>query len=207
VARPPEVSWHDVIAQLIVANGLESEAAAVKVIAVAGSPGAARFDGTLLVTARGYEPPSITSGFALVTYPECRHTPLAADKTTNYMFYKLAGDWAKHQGADGALILNADGTVSETNAANLFCAVGGTLYCPVSPHVLPGVMAAAVRQLLARWGKRIEDRAISLDELKGADAVFVTNSLLGAAPVTHIDQRPISSSSALCERINRAVFA
>jgi len=207
VAQPPEVGWHDVIAHLIAANGLQGELAAVKILAAAGTARAPRFDGTLLVTARVYQPPAaLTDGFALLTYPEVRHTPLAAHKTMNYMFYKLAGDWAKQQGADAALILNADQTVSETNAANLFCAVQGTLYCPASAHVLPGVMAASVRQLWARWGQRIEERQLSLAELKRADQVFLTNSLLGAAPVTQIDGEPIPTSGALCDRINRAVF-
>lgn len=206
-APPPEVSWHDVIAHLIAANGLEGKLAAVKILAAAGSASAPRFDGTLLVTARAYEPPAaLKDGFALLTYPEVRHTPLAAHKTMNYMLYKLAGEWAKQQGADAALLLNADRTVSETNAANLFCSVQGTLHCPSSPHVLPGVMAASVRQLLAHWGQRVEERPLSLDELKRADQVFLTNSLLGAAPVTQIDHEPIPTSSALCERINRQVF-
>jgi para-aminobenzoate synthetase component I len=208
VAPAPEVGWRDVIARLIAANGLQGQSAAVKLLASAGSATAPRFDGTLLVTARAYERPSAaTTGFSLLTYPESRHTPLAAHKTTNYMLCKLAGDWAKQQGADGALLLNADGTVSETNAANLFCAVAGTLYYPASPHVLPGVMAAAVRQLLVRWGKRVEERSLSLDDLKRADEVFLTNSLLGACPVTQIDGEPIPSSAELCERINRTVFA
>jgi len=67
-------------------------------------------------------------------------------------------------------------------------------------------MAASVRQLLSRWGRRVEERPLALDELKRADQVFLTNSLLGAAPVTQIDQDPIPTSSALCERINREVL-
>jgi para-aminobenzoate synthetase component 1 len=67
-------------------------------------------------------------------------------------------------------------------------------------------MAASVRQLLLSWGKRVEERAFSLDDLKRADQVFLTNSLLGAVPVTHIDHRPVPTESALCERINREVF-
>ena len=208
VAPAPEVGWRDVIAQLIAANGLQRKSAAVKLLASAGSASAQRFDGTLLVTARAYEKPrAAATGFSLLSYPESRQTPLAAHKTTNYMFYKLAGDWATQQGAEGALVLNADGTVSETNAANLFCAVDGTLYYPASPHVLPGVMAAAVRQLLVRWGKRVEERRLAPDDLKRADQVFLTNSLVGACPVTQIDREPIPSSAELCERINRAVFA
>ncbi len=207
VAPPPEVGWRDVIAQLIAGNGLQDQVAAVKIIAAAGRASAPRFDGTLIATVRAYEPPQAsTRGFSLLTYPECRHTPLAAHKTTNYMFYKLAGDWAAHQGADGAVILNADRTVSETNAANLFCVIDETFCCPASPHVLPGVMADSVRQLFSRWGRRVVERALALDELKRAEQVFLTNSLLGAVPVTQIDQQAIPSSSALCERIRREVF-
>ncbi|MCD6397040.1 MAG: aminotransferase class IV, partial [Spirochaetaceae bacterium] len=37
----------------------------------------------------------------------------------NYLFYLKAGEWAKSNGFDEAVILNADGSVSETNTGNI----------------------------------------------------------------------------------------
>ena len=59
------------------------------------------------------------TGLKLATYPHPRMTPLADHKTLNYLYYYQAGVWAREQGADEAVILNPDGTISETNTANI----------------------------------------------------------------------------------------
>jgi para-aminobenzoate synthetase component 1 len=139
-------------------------------------------------------------------YPHARHTHLASHKTLSYMFYKLAGDWAKQQGADEALILNADSSVSETNTANLCCVFGDTACFPASEHALPGTMAAEVRRLLPHWGLEVEDRRLTLEDVLAADQVFLTNSLMGAVPVLSLDGAELGYDAALCARINGAVF-
>jgi para-aminobenzoate synthetase component 1 len=139
-------------------------------------------------------------------YPHPRHTPLASHKTLNYMFYKLAGDWAKREGADEALVLNADGSVSETNTANVCCVFGDTACFPTSEHALPGTMAAEVRRLLPHWGFAVEDRRLTTEDLLAADQVFVTNSLMGAVPALRLDHATLGYDSALCDRINAVVF-
>jgi para-aminobenzoate synthetase component 1 len=101
-------------------------------------------------------------------YPHSRHTHLASHKTLNYMHYKLAGDWARRHGADEALILNADRTVSETNTANVCCVSGATACFPASEHALPGTMAAEVRRLLPGWGFTVQERPLTLEELLAA---------------------------------------
>jgi para-aminobenzoate synthetase component 1 len=139
-------------------------------------------------------------------YPHGRHTPLASHKTLNYLYYKLAGDWAKLHGADEALILNADGTVSETNTANLCCVFGDTACFPVSEHALPGTMAAEVRRLLRCWGFAIEERRLTVEELLAAEHVLLTSSLMGAVPAVSLDDMTLDYDSALCDRINETVF-
>jgi para-aminobenzoate synthetase component 1 len=115
-------------------------------------------------------------------YPHTRHTHLASHKTLNRMFYKLAGDWAKRHGADEALILNADRSVSETNTANLCCVFGDTACFPASEHALPGPWR---RRSGGSWGigasPSTTDR-LTVDDLLAADHVFLTNSLIGRVP-------------------------
>ncbi|MEO8181164.1 MAG: aminotransferase class IV, partial [Deltaproteobacteria bacterium] len=135
-----------------------------------------------------------------------RHTHLASHKTLNYMYYKLAGDWAKRHGADEALILNADRSVSETNTANVCCVFGASACFPVSEHALPGTMAAEVRRLLPQWGYAVEDRRLTVDDLLAADHVFLTNSLMGAVPALSLHDAKLDYDAALCDKINEAVF-
>jgi para-aminobenzoate synthetase component I len=175
-------------------------------VAAAGRPGAAP---VLFASARPHVPRPVLStqpGLHLREYPHSRHTHLASHKTLNYLFYKLAGDWAQRHGADEALILNTDGSVSETNTANVCCVFGATACFPASEHALPGTMAAEVRRLLPRWGFAVEERRLTVDDLLAADQVFLTNSLLGAVPAISLDGARLGYDAALCGRINEAVF-
>jgi para-aminobenzoate synthetase component I len=208
-SAPPDVTWADVIAQLIQKNGLSSATAVVKLVAAAGKPSGAAPSPVLFASAKPYAPRPILDsrpGLSLRVYPHCRHTPLASHKTLNYMFYKLAGDWAKRHGVDEALILNADRSVSETNTANVCCVFGETACFPSSEHALPGTMAAEVRRLLSRWGFAVEDRTLTVEDLLAADHVFLTNSLMGAVPAVSLQDATLGHDSALCARINEAVF-
>jgi para-aminobenzoate synthetase component I len=209
LCAPPDITWADVIAQLIQKNGLSTMNAVVKLMAAAGKPNSGPSH-MLFASAKPYLPrPVLNSrpGLDLRVYPHCRHTHLASHKTLNYMFYKLAGDWAKQSGADEALILNADRSVSETNTANLCCVFGDIACFPISAHALPGTMAAEVRRLLTHWGYTVEDRRLTVEDLLAADHVFLTNSLIGAVPALSIHDAKLGYDSALCEKINRVVFS
>ena len=208
-SAPADVTWADIIAQLIEKNGLSNSVAVVKLVAAAGNRSGGRLSPALFASAKAYTPrPALSSrgGLALRVYPHCRHSHLASHKTLNYLYYKLAGDWAKRQGADEALILNADRSVSETNTATVCCVIDGVACFPISEHALPGTMAAEVRRLLAGWGFTVEDRRLSVEDLLAADHVFLTSSLIGAVPAVSLHPTELRYDSALCDRINRAVF-
>jgi para-aminobenzoate synthetase component 1 len=204
----PDITWDAIIAQLIERNGLSYDVAVVKILAAAGIPGKPE-SMTMLVTARRYVHRlkiSGRDGLHLVTYPQKRLSSLSSHKTMNYMFCKMANNWAKQLAADEALIVNADGSVCETATANILCIVDGKWYIPQSSHVLPGTMEKAVCDLLAHRGISIEKRIITVDELKKADQVFLTNALMGIVPVLKIDSTALSNNSIeMCKDINCAL--
>jgi len=206
--RIPDVTWRDVIRQLVEKNRLMDRTAAVKILATAGAPSGSTVAESLIVTAREYASRlrgSTRRGLDLVVYPCPRYSHLADFKTMNYMFCRLAARWAKEHAADESIIVNPDQSVSETNTANLLCVISGNVYRPYSDHVLPGIMENAVCRLLASWGRVVESRPISVGELKNAEAVFLTNSLMGAVSVDRIDGQPIANCADFCDRINDAV--
>ena len=193
----PDVTWRDIIEQVIEKNRLADTTAAVKLLATRGS-GASGKNGTLLVTARPYVHRLAaleTDGLRLATYTHGRLTPLADHKTLNYLYYYRAGLWATENGAHEALILNADGSVSETNTANLLAVFGKSVICPASPHVLPGVMQAAAMAWFSENGYRVVTRRIISDELLDADLVLLTNALMGAVPAVSLDGRLLNTDT------------
>ncbi|MFC1532851.1 aminodeoxychorismate synthase component I [Thermodesulfobacteriota bacterium] len=205
----PDLTWSEIIHQLIKENGLENMIAAIKVIATWGSRDAPPFDHGIIFLARPYthrlegisEP-----GLKLVTYPHARQTPLADHKTLNYLYYYLAGEWAKDQDCDEALILNPDGSISETNSANILLFTGKKVIRPASPHVLPGIMENEVCEQLKTSGFSIEEKKMFPKDLFMADGVLLTNSLMGAVPVLTVDGNAVKSSSDLYRKINEKVL-
>ncbi len=205
----PDVSWKVVVDQVLAANELQQGCAAVKILATRGSRIRAPWDHTLLVMARPYTHRLAGikgRGIRLGTYPESRQTPLADHKTLNYLYYLLAGQWARQNGWDEALILNPDGSVSETNTANLLLLNGREVIRPASPAVLPGVMAATLSEKLSAWGYAVSQGTVSPGQLHSADQVLVANALMGAVPVINIDGAPRPEGGDLWRRLNDAII-
>ncbi len=206
---PPDLSWDTIIGRVLAANGLERRCAAVKILITHGSRTEPPWDRTLVVTARPYlhrlaVPGRI--GLALRTYPEPRQTPLAQYKSLNYLYYYLAGRWAAEQACDEALVLNPDGSVSETHSANLILINAQEAVQPVSPAALPGVMAQAVARQLAAWDFRIVRRKVAPAELDAAQQVLATNALMGAVPVTGLDGKARPAGGNLWRQLNDAII-
>ncbi len=207
---PPDLSWDTIIDQVLSRNELSQTTAAVKIIAARGDRKNPPWNHTLMVTARHYThrlDVLESTGIRLATYPEARQTPLADHKTLNYLYYLLAGRWAQIQGVHEALILNPDGTVSETNTASILLVKDRTVSRPTSPHVLPGVMEQVVCRQLKSWGYQITHAKMRPSDLFSYDEVLLTNALMGAVPVLSLDRRDLPSPSDLWQRINAAVLS
>ncbi|MFC1489474.1 aminotransferase class IV [Thermodesulfobacteriota bacterium] len=207
--EPPDLTWDEIISQVIVQNNLNDNTAAVKILAARGDRETPPYNHTLLVTARPYThrlAGKKKQGLNLAVYPNPRQTPMADHKTMNYLYYFSAGKWAAAQGADEALILNPDNTISETNTANILLIKDKTITIPSSPHVLPGVMEKAVCELLSERGYKIEQRTVKPKDLFSFDQVLLTNSLMGAVPVLSINGKNLPTPSDLWQKINHALF-
>lgn len=206
---PPDITWSLVIDQVVAANALLNSVAAVKLLSTRGSRSAAPWDHTLLVSARPYTHRLMgkpSPGLHLGSYPAPRQTPLAEYKTLNYLYYLQAGQWAQANGYDEALILNPDGTVSETCTANLLVINGRHVVRPASSAVLPGVMAGALCRQLISWDYTISQEPVSPEQLIAAQQVLVANALMGAVPVLQVDGQSCPAGDDLWRRLNDAVI-
>lgn len=206
----PDITWKDVIDLVIEKNHLSGSVAAVKLLASAGKPGSGDRGIRLMLTARPYThrlAGNTRKGLRLATWPHGRQSALSDHKTMNYMLSRVAADWAKTHDADEAILLNADGSVSETNTANILCKIGGKLCVPVSEHALPGTMLGAILEHLATQGTPVEHRRISLEDLKRAESVYLANALMGVVPVTEIDGTAIGVDEAFSVEMNSKTSA
>lgn len=119
--------------------------------------------------------------------------PVAAFKTTNKLTHILARAEAEDAGADEALLLNTDGHLAETSAANLFWLHNQSARTPhLDAGGLAGVTRSFVLALLRASGWETQEVLAKPDALAEASAIFLTVSTLGIIEITHLDQRPVA---------------
>lgn len=74
-----------------------------------------------------------------------------------------------------SLILNLDGSISETSSGNIFWVKGGIIYTPSKDcNILPGTIR---EKILCLFSSRVKEGKFYLEDIKNADEVFITNSI------------------------------
>jgi branched-chain amino acid aminotransferase/4-amino-4-deoxychorismate lyase len=112
-------------------------------------------------------------------------SPASRLKTLSYLDNVLARAEAKAAGADEAVMLNNRGEVACAAAANLFWIVGDRLFTPrLDCGVLAGVTRARLMALHV-----VEEVAAGVEVLEAADAIFLTNSLIGVREVSALGDK------------------
>ncbi len=124
--------------------------------------------------------------------------PPRAKVTGIYVNSALAKTEAELNGFDEAIVLNADGHVSEGSGENIFIVRGGRLITPApSDNILEGITADTVVELAAaELGVETVQRSIDRSELYIADEVFMTGTAAHLTPVVEIDRRVIGDGRA-----------
>jgi branched-chain amino acid aminotransferase len=123
--------------------------------------------------------------------------PARAKVTGGYINSALAKTEANLHGYGEAILLNADGHVSEGSGENIFLVMNGELHTPgVNENILVGITRDTVMKLAQRdMGRITRERTIDRTELYIADEVFLCGTGAQIAPVTAIDHRPIGTGA------------
>lgn len=100
-------------------------------------------------------------------------------KSINYIENIIEKNKAKEDGFKDVLFLNENGYLSETSCANIFIVKNNEIY---TPKVSCGLLNGIIRMWVIENFSVIETE-LRLDDLKNADEVFITNSLMGIIKV------------------------
>lgn len=135
-----------------------------------------------------YTQDQYTRGFSIGLSPYSRHSsnPLLQMKTTNGIALLL-----EHQSKplDDMIHLNENYHLTEGIYSNLFLVKSGELLTPaVACGLLPGIMRAEVIKLAKKHNINIQTGHYSLEDLRTADEVFLTNSVMRVMPVSQFEE-------------------
>ncbi|PCH60123.1 MAG: aminodeoxychorismate lyase [Gammaproteobacteria bacterium] len=114
---------------------------------------------------------------------------LAGLKHLNRLEQVLAqAEWQPEQGIQEGLMLNHDNHVIEGTMTNVFIVKNEVLITPDLTHAgVAGVMRRYLMDIAQNHNIEIRESHLSLADVKNADEVFVTNSVIGIWPVRQFD--------------------
>src|SRR5205085_7211846 len=137
------------------------------------------------------------NGMAIVTVATTRNLHSAlnpAIKSLNYLNNILAKIEANNAGVEEAIMLNAEGFVSECTADNLFLVKGKQLLTPpLSAGALYGITRATVMDIARGEGLEVLEPNLTRYDVFNADECFLTGTGAELIPVVKIDGRVIGN--------------
>ncbi|MDB5218136.1 MAG: Branched-chain amino acid aminotransferase, partial [Myxococcaceae bacterium] len=99
---------------------------------------------------------------------------------------------AKFGGYDEAIMLDANGYVSEGTGENIFIVKKGVLITPdLSSSILEGITRETIITLAKEMGLTVQENRVTRDQLWLADECFLTGTAAEITPVREVDNRAI----------------
>jgi len=109
-------------------------------------------------------------------------------KSANYLNSILARRDAEAAGVYESIMLNTEGNVTEASGSNVFFVADNVCRTPdLHSGILPGITRRVVIECAAEMGYPVQETSCSPAELRTADEVFLTNSVIELIPVRSVD--------------------
>jgi para-aminobenzoate synthetase/4-amino-4-deoxychorismate lyase len=141
-------------------------------------------DANIQIGSEALPPPGDPNRMGRVTICSTRTDPADATlyhKTTKRPLYCFEHTRAAHRGYDDVLFLNLKDEVTEGAISNVFVVKDGRWF---TPPIECGLLAGVYRRHLLETRPEIEERVLSLDDLRSADAIYLCNAVRGLRRVT-----------------------
>ena len=137
-------------------------------------------------------------------------SPLAGVKTISWLDSVWAAGEAQREGFDEVVLLNERNEVSECTAANIFALKGEKVVTPpLSSGCLEGVTRGILMEIASEAGTSVVEQTLRLDDLYGADEVFVTSTNRNVIGVKEIAGHTIAggNTGAITQKLDEAFEA
>jgi branched-chain amino acid aminotransferase len=212
---------YDAVMETVARSGLERARVRLTVTGGDMRAGAEERHGTVLIVAQPATayPEAMFEQGVMVAVADAKANPFnptEGHKTLSYWWRLRELQAAGAKGASEAVVLSVTNHLCGGCVSNVFVVRDGVVRTPIArgeeggvdagaevgapaaggrgalpSPVLPGVTRAAVLDLAELRGIGVERRMLSVDDLLGADEVFLTNSSWGVLPVAAVEAHPI----------------
>ena len=145
---------------------------------------------SLVITSADLRPKLRRVRLGLSPYRINSASPLAGVKSCNYLEKVLALEDAKLRALEEAVQLNERGEITSACMANVFWRRGGRLF---TPSLDTGCLAGTTREFVLNSLECAEVR-VGIDDLIGADMIFLTSAGIGAIRVDEFEGRRLEVS-------------
>jgi len=196
-----ESDWADLCRQLIEKNGAGNLAIYLQVSRGADSK---RFHGfpenvtpTVFAFAFKIAPPPVADKAQAKKYKVSTARDLRWErcqiKSTALLGNVLHFQQGQDQGNDETLLFNGDDQLTEASSCNAYIVKDGVVITPpLDNQLLPGITRHILLDILRHDGSiRVEERIVSMNEVRNADEVWITSSSKDIGAVVEIDGVPV----------------
>ncbi|MEJ2481815.1 MAG: aminotransferase class IV [Gemmatimonadota bacterium] len=189
----------DIATQLLSRNGLESADAILYLQVTRGAaPRVHHFPDTpakptVFLTVRSFTPSvDPAAGCAVITAPDHRWTRCDI-KSISLLPNCMAAQDAHERDAHEAVLVR-DGVALEGTRSSFFAVIGGEVRtAPRSNYILPGITRAVALELCTAAEIPSAERPVLVEELRGADELFLAGTTTEILPIVKLDGEPVGS--------------
>lgn len=111
----------------------------------------------------------------------------------NYINSVMAKAEVKKSGYDEAIMLDADGYVSEASGENIFMVRDGKIKTTPLTSILPGITRDSVLTIARDKEYTVVEERFTRDELYTADEAFFTGTAAELTPIREVDDRQVGA--------------
>ncbi len=121
--------------------------------------------------------------------------PLTGRKVTSWLQNVFSLEQAHKRGFEETVLLNERDEIAECTAANLYCVKNGKVATPpLNSGCLAGVTRKVLLEIASKAGVSMEERALKIGDLYGADEVFITSTTREVQAVAKIEDHTFKNA-------------
>jgi len=135
---------------------------------------------------------ALRDGVGAVTRPDIRWG--RCDIKSIALLPNILASQAAGEQACNEAILHRDGRVTEGASSNVFAVLGTSVVTPSKgPEILSGITRDVLLEALRAAKVPVQERRLTLNELRSAEEIWLTSSTREVLPVTKLDGDPVGS--------------